>query len=112
MKLSELLFEAIQRTKVHTSEGLVNRLALPGGHLDYEEEDGAFMLMIVEVDEASRNQKIATALVKEFLSIVNKAGGYLSTTGFLDDGEVYLKHVIKRLRPSFPKIEWDEDSFE
>lgn len=112
MRLNELLAEAVQRSKVHTSEGLVNRLSLPGGHLDYEEEDGAFMLMIIEVDEGSRNQKIATTLVKEFLGIVNKAQGYLSTTGFLDDGEVYLKHVIKRLKPSYPNIEWDEDSFE
>jgi len=107
MKIQELFEDEVKQT----SHGDEKRLSLPGGYLDYGDEDGSYILSMVKVEPASRNKGIATKLIKAFLNIVNGAGGYLTATTYIDDGEAAIKPLLAKLKSSYPKIEWDENIF-
>jgi GNAT superfamily N-acetyltransferase len=107
MLLRHIFEDTVKRSEYTSRSGdPVVRLTLDGGYLDYSEDDGVYWLQMVEVEPSKRNKGVATSLVKAFLDIVNTNSGYLDATEYLDDGEKYLKHVIDRLKPNYPKIEW------
>ena len=90
--------------------GLVHRVYIDDtySYLDYSEDDGAFFLIKVEVEESRRHQGIATKLLEMFFKIVNNKNGVLDISTYLPDGEKYLRHVIERLKPKYPNIEFME----
>jgi predicted GNAT family acetyltransferase len=76
------------------------------GYLEYDQEDNDYFLVMVEVKEEFKNQGIATKLLKYFLNKVNEEKGVLDISGYLPEGEKYLKNKIELMKKDYPNIEW------
>lgn len=105
MKIRDL-FETIQVSSYDNKGEKVHRFKTPGGFLDYSLDDGIYLLLMVEVEEHARNRGIATMLLEKFFEMVDKRGGTMMLTEFLEDGERYLKGVVERLKSRFKNIKY------
>jgi ribosomal protein S18 acetylase RimI-like enzyme len=100
------LHENMKETKMNGHSGAFIRIDFEGkGYLDFQEEDGLFYLIMVEVKPEFRAQGIATKLLDYFLHKVNNAKGLLDLTAFTDQGEMYLKHKIEQMLSRYKNIE-------
>ena len=79
------------------------------GWLDYQEEDGAFILSTVEVKPEFQNKGIATKLMVKFYNYVNSKGGYLDRTAPTMEGKKYLTNIKKLLKNYYKNIQYAED---
>lgn len=105
MRLNEL-FESTKSTYTSVSGEIIHRISVPGGHLDFSEDDGVYLLDMVEVEPSARNKGIATVLLEDFFSLVAQANGSMMLTTFLEDGEKYLKNVIEQLKKKYSQISY------
>lgn len=105
--------ERVMFRKTHGLEGDVQELYIPGkASLTYQEEDGMAILIKVETEEAQRNKGYASRLLKEFLAYADQEGLALDVSGYLPDGELYLKPLMSKLKPNYPGITWLNESKE
>jgi len=95
----------------HRAGGKFHRLHyLDKGHLDYQEEDGWYFLIKVTVEPEHRHQGIATNLLRKFLDMVRKNEGGVDISGYTEEGELYLKGVVAKLKKEYSDVEWMSES--
>lgn len=105
--VKKILKESVTQEIYQGIEGDISRLNYEGkGFLDYQEEEGMFLLIKVETNPNFRNQGIASKLLDDFFSLVDSNDGIISLTTFLEDGEKYLTKVIEKLKIKYPKLEF------
>jgi len=92
--------------------GIEKEFSIPGkSTLKYEEEDGIAIISDVTTEEKYRNKGYATAVIEKFLQYADSKGLAVDMTGFLPDGEKYLKPLMAKLVPQYKNITWMGEEF-
>ena len=105
--LEKIEKDKIRLKKTNGADGQINRLYYDNdekGYLDFDQDDDTYFLIIVEVKPEYKNLGIATMLLTKFFEIVSENNGALDMSGFLEDGEKYLKSITEKLKNKYHNI--------
>lgn len=79
----------------------VMRMSIQGSWIDYEESNTGLWILYVNTEKEFRKQGRATYLMKALKKYADKHGKAVIHGNFTEDGEMYLKPLVKKLWPNY-----------